>query len=169
MTIHHKHSLRRIPKSAGKLLSLLAGSKWTELRLEVAEHPHCPVHVLKRLAQDANPEVRMNVANNPNATFEILEILADDESLDVRFYLAEDHRLPKMLLLKLSEDDNPYVASRAKQTFRRVAQEKLVNDTISKSAPGRASLTTIPSQQIVQIVRSLCNSGQWKTIPGTYK
>jgi len=108
-------------------LALLAQSEITSIRARVAENPNCPPALLSWLAQDSNAEVRLSVAYNPKAPPILLQWLVNDECADVLFALAEDHNLALSLLEQLSQNDNPYVAERAKQTMERLAREKEVS------------------------------------------
>jgi hypothetical protein len=60
------------------------------------------------------------VAEEATASDEILWLLVEDENPDVRFCLAENYNIDPKMLHKLSEDENPYVASRAQKTMVRL-------------------------------------------------
>jgi hypothetical protein len=108
-------------------LALLSQSAIPHVRGRVAENPNCPVALLSWLAQDSNPEVRLSVAYNPKAPAILLDWLVNDECPDVLFALAEDHNLAAPLLAKLSHNDNPYIAERAKQTLERLPLSEKVS------------------------------------------
>jgi len=147
----------------GRQLELMALSPSARMRMQIAEHPDCPEHVLMLLADDPDPEVRMSVANNANVTAPILEQLTNDESADVRYYMAEDYGLPRILLRKLCEDENPYVAQRAQVTYLRVAQSQLLSrphsagPEASYSSPNNIARLR---EQMPRIARALWQSAQ---------
>jgi hypothetical protein len=120
------------------------------------------------LSKDSDPEVRMSVTNNANVTLPILEWLANDESADVRHYLAEDQNLPRTLLRKLSEDENPFVARQAQLTFVKVAQSKFLNQT--ENSPGQGQ-PMIGGQKydVPRFLRSILGSVSTKPIATTCK
>lgn len=96
--------------------------------IKLAEDPSCAENVLLKLASSPIAEIRIAVADNVNAGVAVLEKLVRDEDCDVRYALAENHNISKELLDCLSNDDNPYVASRAQKTLHRLmsaAKEKL--------------------------------------------
>jgi len=111
-------------QTSPKALALLAQSEIPGVRARVAENPNCPLALLSWLAQDSNPEVRLSVVYNPKAPPIFFQWLLNDGCADVLFALAEDHNLAHSFLEQLSQNDNPYVAERAKQTIERVAREE---------------------------------------------
>lgn len=100
----------------------LANSDNYRIRLRVAENPKTPAEVLEKLAADEHPEVRLAVATNTSAPVDITFRLAFDQDPTVRFGLAEDTRSPLGVLKLLANDDNAYVAARARKTIEAVSR-----------------------------------------------
>jgi hypothetical protein len=86
----------------------------------VAEHPAAPAHVMAKLADHTHYEVRAALACNHALTIDLQWQLAQDEHPDVRFALAEAYDADPIVLAVLSEDENPYVADRARTTLQRM-------------------------------------------------
>jgi hypothetical protein len=55
-----------------------------------------------------------------------LNKLAFDENPDVRYEIAEDANTPFELLRMMTEDENPYVAERAKRTLKRLGRWQVI-------------------------------------------
>jgi len=53
-------------------------------------------------------------------------MLAQDESVDLRYAIAENHNIHTDVLTMLADDDNPFVAHRAKKTSERVRGASIV-------------------------------------------
>ena len=89
-----------------------------KIRRRVASNSACNQSTLSRLSKDKSFEVRRAVALNPHASYVTLTNLSFDTSPDVRFALAESVRTPTALLRRMcTEDANPYVRKRAKETL----------------------------------------------------
>jgi len=86
----------------------------------MATDPSTPIVLLERLAAHPIGDVRAAVADNQNTPMHSMWALSTDADADVRYQLAENHSLPVDLICFLFNDENPYVASRAQQTFHRV-------------------------------------------------
>lgn len=65
-------------------------------------------------------EIQIAVADHPDTTSDVLFQLAQDTNPDVRFAIAENHKADIEILQLLSQDDNPFVAARARKTLRRL-------------------------------------------------
>lgn len=87
---------------------------------KLAEDSSTPAEALRLLAIDTDNEVRCAVADHKNTPIDALWLLKNDTDADVRYALAENHNVMLELLETLTEDDNPYVASRAARTIRRL-------------------------------------------------
>jgi hypothetical protein len=88
--------------------------------MRIAENPSVPPSMLEHLAMHPDARVREAVADNPNTPLDTLWLLVYDSCADVRYAMSENHNLPLSLLTALAEDENPYVASRARQTIYRI-------------------------------------------------
>ncbi|MFA7341043.1 MAG: hypothetical protein WC028_29940 [Candidatus Obscuribacterales bacterium] len=62
---------------------------------------------------------------------ETLWALANDLSCDVRFALAENHNIDSDILAILAEDENPYVAWRARKTIKRLTIGSAISGNFS--------------------------------------
>jgi hypothetical protein len=93
----------------------------------VAEDANTPRHLLDDLALSEDYNVRMAVADNPNTPVDLLMVLVRDEHLDVRYALAENHNIDTAVHKLLMEDDNPYVADRARRTLNRLSCAPVIN------------------------------------------
>ena len=62
---------------------------------------------------------------------EVLWALAKDSCCDVRFALAENHNIDSDLLALLADDENPYVAWRARKTIKRLSVGSAVSGNFS--------------------------------------
>ena len=89
---------------AQRLLVRLAESVRTERTIE-------------ELARHEHPEVRIAVTENLHTPDRIMLSLAADSHLDVRYAVADNPRSPVEALLLLEENENPYVADRARRTI----------------------------------------------------
>lgn len=101
------------------ILDFLASVSNECVRLRVAENTNTSAETLAKLAEDECIEVRVAVAENSSATPEIMNLLSSDQCADVRYAIAENPATPQLVLIKLEEDDNPYVSHRAQQTIQK--------------------------------------------------
>jgi len=62
---------------------------------------------------------------------ETLWALANDLCCDVRFALAENHNIDSDILATLAEDENPYVAWRARKTLKRLTIGSAISGNFS--------------------------------------
>lgn len=92
----------------------------------LAESPGATPEILAELAMSTFSEVRETVIDHRLCPVSIHLMLAEDECADVRFALAENHNMSFHVLEKLSHDDNPYVATRAQRTMRRILFDNVV-------------------------------------------
>ena len=56
----------------------LGGSRWSWIRLAVAQNPFAPEDVLMKLARDRVFRIRLAVAKNPNTSVEVLGVLGEE-------------------------------------------------------------------------------------------
>lgn len=106
-----------------EVLEALAHSEIDWIRLRVAENPKTPIDVLQLLSTDRYPDVRVAVGTNPSTPPYVSFKLVFDEDANVRLGLADDVNTPIELLEKLTEDANPYVAYRARETINIVQSQ----------------------------------------------
>jgi hypothetical protein len=102
--------------------SLLPGAS-VEMLERIAENPATPASILQILSASDDSRVRAAVAENPSTSDSILLAFCCDKSPDVRFRLAECPYISKRLLNLLAEDENCYVAFRARQTLERLQRQ----------------------------------------------
>jgi hypothetical protein len=114
------------PESPGAVLDVIARQDSSAYAERVAENPNTWPSTLKRLAAHAHPDVRIAVAQNSNTPDDACSSLTADEHLDVRYAMAAcPDRQPQTLELML-EDENCYVAARAKRTLARLFPKQAV-------------------------------------------
>lgn len=111
------------PGTAPEVLNRLSMRGAPDLLERIAENRATDVTTLTRLACHESSNVRGAVADNVNAPLDIVRILGSDQSVDVRYVVAENHHLPPELLETLVEDDNPYVAARARRTLKNLQDQ----------------------------------------------
>ncbi len=67
--------------------------------------------------------MRLGLTYNRSLPSMFLAQLARDDDPDIRYAMAENPRLHVLLLLELSQDENPYVAHRAQKTMSRTTPQ----------------------------------------------
>lgn len=105
------------PSTPDCCLAILAFHYRYEVRRAVAENRQTPTQILRLLSNDSRADVRLAVAENPSTPYDLMKSLTLDESLDLKYGLAENPNLPPQFLELLVEDDNPFVAMRAKESM----------------------------------------------------
>ncbi|MEZ4489735.1 MAG: hypothetical protein R3F51_19275 [Cyanobacteriota/Melainabacteria group bacterium] len=111
------------PKTPPAVLELFLISSDTGIIEKAAGNPSLPSDALTELSQHYDPAVKEAVIDNPCTPKEVLMALTSDPDADIRYYLAESHIVDEDVILVLCDDENPYVAARANQTWCRVSQE----------------------------------------------
>ena len=106
-------------------LALLDQTSLACLR-RIAENSSIPSTFLEQLSMHEDALIREAVADNRGTPIDTLWVLAGDVCADVRYAMAENHNLPEEILQALTEDENPYVASRAQYTLIRVSRQSIV-------------------------------------------
>ncbi len=86
----------------------------------IAEHPSLSQQSLLSLCEHYDGEVRAGVVDNSSTPRHIIERLIVDQCIDVRYAIAANYDIDQDLLMRLLDDDNPYVVQRARQTLRRM-------------------------------------------------
>jgi Leucine rich repeat variant len=108
------------PGSPGAMLQIISEQCTEGFAERVAENPSTWPSTLRELATHVSPRVRTAVVQNVNTPSDVLFALACDESADVRYAMADGVQGDVQLLQHLTEDENPYVASRAKRSLSRL-------------------------------------------------
>jgi len=75
---------------------------------------------LSALARSCDEDMKCMLAEYSTLPGELFEILGADENLDIKYRIAENYACPVHVLVTLAEDENPYVAHRAKKTLCRL-------------------------------------------------
>ncbi len=96
-------------------------------QLLIAESPSATAEILAELALSAFVEVREAVADHKACPASVHIMFLQDDCIELRYAMAENHNLNTLVLEKLAEDDNPFVAARAEQTMRRLLSDNIVN------------------------------------------
>lgn len=112
------------PDTEPHILEKLADRGSPEIVQRVAENTQTPEPVMEKLASHENVDVRNAIAQNKNAPNSTVEPLSADTDPTVRFSIAENPSTPLEVLARLVDDENAYVAERAKQTLNRLAEVK---------------------------------------------
>jgi hypothetical protein len=100
-------AVARDPDTSPERLAELADHEDFRVRMEVAENPGTPLHVLERLAEDI--DFSYSLASNPKAPPELLARLVDledeagDDFFETRSAVAGNPGTPPELLAKLAE------------------------------------------------------------------
>jgi len=102
---------------------------------ELAEHQDTSSYTLGELAAHADIDVRTAVADQKHTLRATMMILAKDVSADLKYAIAENHNIHADVLNMLTEDDNPFVAHRARRTLERVRISALVPFPVIKVEP----------------------------------
>ncbi len=105
------------PNTPTRVLDRLARAAECRVRKQAAENPSTSAEALMRLAADWNVGVVAAAALNPSLPRQILEALTRHDSLEVRYAIADGTCVPVTVLLRLADDENPYISQRAMQTI----------------------------------------------------
>lgn len=105
------------PNTPTRVLDRLARAAECRVRKQAAENPSTSAEALIRLAADWNVGVVAAAALNPSLPRQILEELTRHDSLEVRYAIADGPAVPVSVLLRLADDENPYISQRAMQTI----------------------------------------------------
>lgn len=81
---------------------------------------HTSLADLIEFVAHADVSVRTEIADSKDTPAEILMFLAHDPSADLRYALAENHNIHADVLNLLAEDENVFVAHRARKTIARL-------------------------------------------------
>lgn len=119
--------LKCLASNPGTPPAVLNALSWLDnisLLERVAEHPCTPPDTMVKLSRHPASEVRIALGNNPRCLIWLICKLCHDSDVDVRYSLAENPNMPIEVLQRLSADDNPYVAVRARRTLMRADCER---------------------------------------------
>ncbi|CAN5124256.1 hypothetical protein BH10CYA1_BH10CYA1_35480 [soil metagenome] len=135
--------IAKSPETHPAVLDVLASVDSNAFAERIAENPKASPSTLARLAGHASYTVRTAVAENENTPAEILCILVTDGHADVRFAMAENHNLDEGLLNTLAEDENCYVADRARRTLNRIAPPVLSRMPLQRTQRSKDTLRKV--------------------------
>lgn len=105
--------------------------------MKLAAAAETPDRVLRRLCDEGDTLVRQALAENSNVPIDVIWRLVKDPDCDTRYVLAENPNVGMEVLTMLVEDDNPYVASRAQKTLKRMQGGVIVDRARFGSAKTR--------------------------------
>ncbi len=111
------------PNTPPPVLDHLTHNSPSSMLERIAEHPRAHSTTLIRLANHEDGQVRAAVTENINTPMKVLWRLSRDTCPDVRLRIAEGYHVPFAILNVLVEDENPFVAERAKKTISRLLCE----------------------------------------------
>lgn len=104
---------------ASVLVSIIETMPVTIVR-RIAEHPSLSQEAILSLCEHHDGEVRAGLVDNCSTPRHIIERLVVNQCIDVRYAIAANYDIDQDLLVRLLDDDNPYVVQRARQTLRRL-------------------------------------------------
>lgn len=142
-------------KTAPDVLEALSRTASPMILELIAGNANCAPSLLNKLAKHPSAQVRIAAAENHHTSLETLWQLVKDEDADVRFGLAENHRIPEPILNALSEDENPYVACRARKTIERV---EAVRDVTAESASWKQFRASETRRRLMHLVEETGNN-----------
>ncbi|BAY81083.1 leucine rich repeat variant [Calothrix parasitica NIES-267] len=79
----------------------LGGSRWSWIRLTVAQNPFAPEDVLMNLATDELFKVRLGVGKNPNSSARVLGVLAEESDKEIQVAVVEHLNTTEEMLHQL--------------------------------------------------------------------
>lgn len=127
----------RLQSTSSNPMEVSEGSDEELTASEIDELLQHFAEIFQHVQEDDNKESYnrwlLNVAEDGDASDDILWLLVEDENPDVRFCLAENYNIDPNMLKVLSEDENPYVAHRARKTLMRMekASGRVVDQNFS--------------------------------------
>ena len=95
------------------MLAKLAADNEHEVVAAAAQHPSCPLEVLRALSRRFE-QARRGVATNPNCPPELLRRLAEDPDWRVRRRVAGNSNCPSAMLNRLQDDTSGQVRATAR-------------------------------------------------------
>lgn len=124
VTALHK-ALASSPYTPATVLEELRGCGHADVLVRIAENPNTSEETLTELACEADSEVRAAVCDNKRASAIVQWQLCADPNPDVRYRQAENPNTPLRILIRHLQDENPYVATRARYTMSLITKVTL--------------------------------------------
>ncbi|MEM1394740.1 MAG: hypothetical protein AAGG00_15905 [Cyanobacteria bacterium P01_H01_bin.150] len=90
----------------------LGESRWSWIRLTVAQNPFAPEDVLMKLARDEEFRIRLAVAKNPNTTAEILAVFVENSGKEIQSVVVKHPNAGEETLNKLFSGYKKEIAKR---------------------------------------------------------
>ena len=81
----------------------------------IAARPHCPLSVMREIADGENASDRWDLAKNPELPRNLFEALKEDPESQVRACLGTNPRIPKDILEDLLDDEDETVRNAAQR------------------------------------------------------
>ena len=124
------------PSTPATVLDHLAKTHGCDVELleRIATNCRTGAGTLRYLSSSKFSSVRLSVAENTNAALPILALLASDPCDDVRYSLAENPHVPVDLLHHLTADNNPFVSQRASRTLARIRGGQVIEREFSHNS-----------------------------------
>lgn len=119
------------PSTPEHILNQLATEDDPLLLEQIAENPATSVQTLAALSMHPSERVRVAVSHNPRTPEDVVYAFVHDGNADVRYALASNPLLALETILEICQDENPYVASRAQQTYSRLTQERTPQNNLT--------------------------------------
>ncbi len=91
---------------------------YPEMRFWAAQNKTVPLSVLRMLARDEDSRVRSMVAMKRKLDEDSFVLLASDRDAGVRHHVACNPKTPIVVLQRLSQDPEPFVAVRALENLK---------------------------------------------------
>ncbi len=82
-------------------LEVLGQSRWTWIRLAIAQNPNTPQATLMELARNSVLKIQLAVAKNPATSTEVLALLAEHEDTRIQAALAEHGNITEEIMHQL--------------------------------------------------------------------
>ncbi|BAY80889.1 leucine rich repeat variant [Calothrix parasitica NIES-267] len=90
----------------------LGESRWSWIRLTVAQNPFAPEDALMKLARDEEFRIRLSVAKNPNVSAEVLAVLVEDSGKKIQGVVVKHPNTGEETLHKLFSGYKKEIAKR---------------------------------------------------------
>lgn len=84
-----------------------SSTKILDEKIAIVNNPICPLNILEKFSIDPNLMVKSGIAWNPNVSINILNDFLNIEDIGFLLTLVSSPQMPKPLIRKLSNSDNP--------------------------------------------------------------